>query len=87
MSENPSSSNDYPLCKCGKPSTIYASSLTLDLYYCDDCDPDPKLDEGDICYSCGEPSHRSQYIGAGIELGVCEKCDTGENLGFEHLCG
>ncbi len=76
----------YPPCKCGQPSTIHCSQLKYgDTHYCKACDPDPDIDESDICYSCGDQSHRSSYIGAGIYLGVCESCDTGQMLGYEHL--
>lgn len=73
------------LCKCGNKATGWMCSYTEDVPYCKDCDPDPDIDESHICYACGKPSHRSSYIGSGIYLGVCSKCDTGEPLGYEHL--
>lgn len=76
-------SGGYPqVCKCGNNAIGWACHGSGDKIeaYCHDCDPDPDVDLGGVCYSCGKPSYRSEYIGSGIDVGVCEDCDTGECL-------
>lgn len=76
------------LCECGNEPIGYLHYPNGSVRpYCKKCDPDPEIDESDVCYACGEPSYRSEYIGSRIYLGVCEDCDDGTHLGYEHLGG
>lgn len=86
--ENSAASHGSPqVCNCGNKAIGWLCRGEENVAYCSECDPDPDVDLSDTCYSCGKPSHRSEHIGSGIDLGVCEECDTGEHLGYEHLGG
>lgn len=76
-----------PTCKCGNNAIGWMIRGDEKTGYCSDCDPDPEIDESDVCYSCGKQSHRSSYVGSGVYIGVCSDCDTGQVLGLEHLGG
>ena len=75
------------VCSCGNKPTGYFVCNGKKELFCSKCDTDPPIDLGHQCYSCGKPSHRQEYIGSGIDLGVCAECDTGRHLGPEHLGG
>lgn len=74
-------------CKCGNlPVKNSIDVMTGDITsYCEDCDPDPPVDNGHICHMCKQPSFMSTTLWGDVTVGICKKCyDTGKSGLFSY---
>ncbi len=71
-------------CKCGNSTNKYSLCVITGKMtpYCEDCDPDPPVDDGHLCYICEQPSYKSTTLWGDVTVGICKRCDDSGDDGI-----